>query len=569
MGAEMEAAEEEIEQLRNELRLSRRKRALIPFLGDGLKWLFGTSTEKDTEKLHQEIKHVKTSIGKLHHITELQATLIGALSKEQTTNKRNIALLAKKSEELETTLFNVQQRNEWTMANIRREIDLNQVITSAIRTAGAAVMAFRHETQRICQAMADTQQGRVTPTILTPRDLKETLNSIKNHLPSGWTPAIGKTDTPAEIYSILDVAAIATVGGWEIHIQIPLEYQAYSDFLLYEVKSIPTHFINSSMAVETYTPTNYFAISNDQRLHIEASSQDIRHCKRLATKTICHKLSPLIQESREGCLYNAFRDNRPQADIDCTRKVVKTAPQMYAITDRKWVYALPREEIFTMQCADSQTATQGFRLQGTGIFSLPPGCAALGDNYIIPAHLKRNAGITKNFKMDDLTHFKISLNLTALFSRLPETKALNQTILKQIIETMPTSDTEDPLLTELKKKVQDWQQPADDDESTGMSIISQTSISLGSLSLLGLMILTIILCRRSSTSSAHIIQTPLTPVPTQIEPTSTIVLADLQSRVGRLEQAYQELKNDPGRAPRLEERLQDLQKKYDQIAPLL
>ena len=289
MGAEMEAAEEEIEQLRNELRLSRRKRALIPFLGDGLKWLFGTSTEKDTEKLHQEIKHVKTSIGKLHHITELQATLIGALSKEQTTNKRNIALLAKKSEELETTLFNVQQRNEWTMANIRREIDLNQVITSAIRTAGAAVMAFRHETQRICQAMADTQQGRVTPTILTPRDLKETLNSIKNHLPSGWTPAIGKTDTPAEIYSILDVAAIATVGGWEIHIQIPLEYQAYSDFLLYEVKSIPTHFINSSMAVETYTPTNYFAISNDQRLHIEASSQDIRHCKRLATKTICHK----------------------------------------------------------------------------------------------------------------------------------------------------------------------------------------------------------------------------------------------------------------------------------------
>ena len=571
MEAEIDEAEREIMELRTELRLSRRERALIPFVGDGLKWLFGTSTEKDTERLHHEIKGVRISIGKLHHITELQTTLIGALSKEQKTNQRNIALLAKKSAELEETVIATRNENYVRMRNIRREIDINQVVTSAIRTAGAAVMAFRHEVQKISQAMAHTQQGKVTPTILPPKKLKDTITDIQEHLPAGWTPAVTLTDTPADIYNALDIVAVATTGGWEVHIQIPLNYQTYGSFFLYKVKSIPTHFLNSSMAVETEAPAEYFAISNDQRLHIEAEERDIGHCKKIARKTICHKLSPLIQESREGCLYNAFRDNRAKADNYCIRRVISTSPQIYALTDRKWLYAFPQEELFAMQCSDDQEPTKGFRLQGTGVFSLPPGCAAMGDKYIVPAHLKVERKRIDSLQMDDLTHFKISLNLSALFNRLPVTKSLNQTALKKIMLSMPASDEEDPLLKELRRQVENWEEmPSEDMTDWSFYSHSSISISLGTIGVVGVIILMIILCRKRAGSNTPVIQPPqhihtVIP-PEQQNPT---VLIGIRARLDRLEQDCGDLRTKMGEVSRLEDKLRELQRSYDEIAPLL
>lgn len=565
MEAEVEAAEQEILDLRSELRLSRRERALIPFLGDGLKWLFGTSTEKDTERIHKEVKKIDAKVGQLHHIAELQATLIGALSKEQASNQRNIALLAKKTIEIEATIFASQKARN----NIRREIDLTQIITSAIRTAGAAVMAFRHEVEKITQAMAHTQQGKVTPTILHPRSLRTLIRDIKQHLPTGWTPAVTLTDTPAEIYNVLDIAAIASRDGWEVHVQIPLKSQTYGDFFLYQVKSIPTHFMNSTIALQTEATTEFFAISNDQRLHIEINQKDIGQCKRTSKKTICQKFSPLIQESRTGCLYNSFRDNRAAADQDCVRRVAHTEPCIYSLSDRQWLYALPHEELFAMQCAGNDEPNKGFRLQGTGVFALPPGCAAMGDRYIVPAHLRGDKKAT-DFNLDDLTHFKINLNLSALLARLPDTKTLDQTTLKQIAETLPTSSMEEPKLTELKRRIKDLDRtPAEDVDD--VSYLSHTSISIGSIGVIGVIVVAILLCRKTSaTGSTHVIQaTPSVPMPIQTETISPVLLATIQARIETLEQEIRQLKGETARLPGVEKRLQELQKKYEEIAPLL
>ena len=569
METEVRAAEQEITELKTELRLSRRQRALIPFLGDGLKWLFGTSTEKDTERLHNQIKNVQASVGELHHITELQATLIGALKKEQTTNKRNIALLAEKMSELEITLAENENANHMILVNIRRENDLQRIISSAIRTAGATVMAFRHEVQKIVQAMAHTQQGKVTPTILHPKNLKITLQTIKQHLPEGWVPAVSLSDTPAEIYNVLEIDALAVKGGWEVHIKIPLKCQPYGDFHLYQVKPVPTHFVNSTMALETEAPAEYFAISRDQRLHIEAGSQDIEKCKHSSRKTICRDFSPLIQESRTGCLYNAFRDNRDKADTECVRKVVRSSPQIYALSAKKWLYALPHEELFALQCVGNEEPTKGFRLQGTGIFALPPGCAAMGDRYIVPAHLRREAEKAEHFQMDDLTHFKLDLNLSVLFSRIPVTKALNQTVLKEIVATMPTTEEEDPMLTELKERIENWTETPTSEDTTGTSFLGHTSISLGTAGIIGVIVLAFLLYRKTSGNPTTVVQTPQhVPVTHPVEQSATALIA-LQTRIHHLEQAYQELKSEVEATRKMEGSVTELQKKYEEMVMLL
>ena len=564
METEVEAAEQEIMDLKTELKLSRRRRGLIPFIGDGLKWLFGTSTEKDTERIHKEVRKIDAKVGELHHIAELQATLIGALTKEQAENKRNIILLAERTAGLEDQVFQAETARN----NIRREIDISQAVTSAIRTAGAAVMAFRHEVQKIVQAMAHTQQGKVTPTILHPRSLRATLRDIKQHLPAGWAPAVTLSDTPAEVYNVLDIVAIASKDGWEVHIQIPIKNQNYGDFFLYEVTPIPTHFINSTMALQTEAPAKFFAISQDQRLHIDITQADVAPCKQTARKTICSRLAPLIEESRSGCLYNAFRDDRAGADRDCTRRIVRTAPHIYALSGKQWLYALPQEEMFAVQCAEQDQLGAGFRLQGTGVFSLPPGCAAIGDNYIVPAHL-RGERKSQDFELDNLTHFRISLNISSLLARLPTTKSLNQTALRNLIENLPKTEEEEPKLTELQQRIENFGKQSTGDEG-GSMFISHTSLSIGTVGIIGVTVLAVIFCRRNANANTHVVQTlPAVPTQIQAEPNNAALCAALQVRVENIEQMVRLSHKDEARLTKMERQVDHLQKQYEEIAPLL
>ena len=103
--------------------------------------------------------------------------------------------------------------------------------------------------------------------------------------------------------------------------------------------------------------------------------QENARYRQITRRVICDEMSPLIQESREGCLYHAFRDNRAEAERACVRKVTRSSPQVYPVSETKWLYALPKEELFAMQCSGKLKPTEGFRLQlGTGVFTLPSGC---------------------------------------------------------------------------------------------------------------------------------------------------------------------------------------------------
>ena len=574
MEAELQAGEADVRELRTELSLSRRARGLINALGDGLKWLFGTATEGDVKKLHKKIKGLEVSVGKIHHVAELQTTLIGSLSKAQQKNSRNIATLARRAKELERSVAVTREADHLTMRNIRQEMDFSQALASSIRTAGAAVMTFHHEVKRIKRAMAHTQQGTVTPAILPPASLKTTLAAVSNHLPIGWVPALPLTETPANLYKFMDIAAVALKDGWEVHIAIPLQFRSYSQFQLYEVIPIPTHLSNSSLAIKTEVSKKFFAISQDQRSHLEANKEDIARCRRTSGRTICHELTSLIQERREGCLYHSFRDNLEKATQQCKRTLVKPESQIIPVTEQKWLYVLPEEETFSMQCAtgDGRQPTKGFRLQGTGIFSLRPGCAALGEHYIIPAHLRRQTQTPDHIQLQDMTNFQIKLGSLTLETQTHGKPRLNQTELDNIIEA-GAEEADVFTLKELKKMMKEWKKPSEDDEWMPLRHVSHTSLTLGVASAMGVTVLVICSCCKRQrkfiprslpqSTSPHPSSQPAAPHP------DTESISQVQTRITRLEAITFDLQKKMDKVAAQEAAITSLKRKYEQLTALL
>ena len=577
MDAELQAAVTEIRELQAELKQNMRTRGLINALGDGFKWLFGTATEKDTAELHKQIKGVEVGLGKLHHIADLQTTLIGSLTKERKVNARNVAVLAKKAAELEITVNEARRADDLRVRNLRREVDLGQVVASAVRTAGAAVVAFHREVRQIARAMEHTQQGRVTPVILSPTRLSNTLKAISRHLPEGWMPAVPLSETPAHIYEFLDLAAVALADGWEVHVKIPLQYRPYSQYQLYQVRAIPTHLPNSSLALRTEVEAAYFAISRDQRLHLETSAADIDRCRRVGGRTLCHELTPLIKETRNGCLYHAFRDDREKTVKECKRAVTRPAPQVYAITTRKWLYVLPKEETFSMQCTGEPQPARSFRLQGTGVFSLPPGCAAMGDSYIVPAHLRRQADQPEGLQMDDLTHFKVSINKADLAAQVTSTERMSQPELRSIMDRVAEEDPSAPVLSELKGLMREWKEPEGAEDDLPVHFINHTSLSLGTVGVLGVIGLVVFDCyqrRRGAAPKDRYAQTPSlsSPItlqaPANPEPSSPD-LSEIRARIAYLETTTRELQQKIDTLSLQGVLLEGLKKKYEELACLL
>ena len=572
MNAELQTAEAGIKELQAELKLSRQTRGLINAIGDGLNWLFGTATEDDTKALRKQIKGVEAGLGKLHHMTELQTTLIGTLTEGQKLNTRNLALLAKKAAEMERAIITDREADHITMRNIRRELDLSQTITSAIRTAGAAVMAFHHEVRDVAKALEHTQQGLVTPAIMTPTRLKTTLSSVTAQLPEGWIPAVPMTDAPAHIYHFLDLSALAIEDGWEVHIKIPLQYRPYSQYQLYQVTAIPTHLPNSSFALQTELSSEYFAISRDQRLHLQAKSSEVSRCRQAGGRTMCHQLTPLIKETRDGCMYHAFRDDKQKANKACKKQVTKPTPQVYALTAEKWLYVLPTEETFSMQCAGQLQPTKGFRLQGTGVFSLPPGCAAMGDNYIVPAHLRRLADRADDLRLDDLTHFKISIDLVEVKDQVIRRDTLNQTELKEIMNQAAKGDASAQALAELQGLEEEWQTPGSAEYDIPGVLVNHTSLTLGSIGTLGVIIILIVVCRqrqqasRESSHPSEILSRhiPLVPTYPALDQQSQIL-----SRLTQLEETTRNLQSKTEKIDRQEAALNLLERKTEEISALI
>ena len=569
MEAEVREGENDIYELRTELSRSRRARGLINALGDGLKWLFGTATEGDIHRLHKDLKGVEVGLGKLRHIADLQTTLIGSLSRGQKRNAANLVTLARKAIELEQSLAKSQSADHLTMKNIRQEVDFSQAVSSAIRTASAAVMAFRHEVARISRAMEHTQQGAVTPIILSPATLRAVLSAITAHLPEGWVSALPLSETPSNFYKFLRLAAVPLEDGWEVHIQIPLRFRSYSQFHLYEVIAIPQFLPNSTAAFLTQIPSQFFAISGDQRLHLEVDQDTIERCQQAVGRTVCRQLTPLIREKREGCLYHSFRDDQTKAAQVCKRKIVKPRPSVHLLAGNKWAYTLPNEETFSMQCTGQAQPTSGFRLKGAGVFSLPAGCAAMGDSYIVPAHLYRTAQRREDIRLSDMTHFKIELDVKRYGTMDVEEGPINDTILQRIVETVPTGETLDATLAELQEKVHE-ERGAEDEEVLPIRIMGHISLSLGTANTLLLVGLIIYSCKKGRRGRdtegvqvmRHLQTTPPVPLP-------TAPFSEFQARLTHLEANTRQLQAKMEQMEQHEAALRHLEGKYKDLMATL
>ena len=406
---ELDEAEEKVMAAVREEKRARKTRSLLPFIGAGLSYLFGTATEDETAKLHKELQGMEVEAGRLRHVQELQATVVGRLARAELRGRRNLHKLANKTNEIIRMMTETRDQSRAVHRHLRQEVDVTRAIGSAARIASAAVITFRQEAEALSRAFVHAGEGRLTAEIISPRVLTHALAALQSELPTGWTLAIPSEPGEQQGYEDL-VSAIPVSTGYEVHVQIPLRQVEMGRLELYRVLALPVGLANRTVGVVTETEAGWFAVTPDQRRHIELRPRDLEQCRRGAGTTSCDVLPRAVREVREGCLYQAFRGDKEAVKRECTMRVVPMTAGLTRISQRHWAYTFPEKEIFTLQCGGKVTGG-AFHLQGTGLFEVPPGCAAVGDRLLIPAQLEGGRTAVRERRFEDMAVFDTTTSL--------------------------------------------------------------------------------------------------------------------------------------------------------------
>ena len=418
MSRELDSAEANLVSILREERRTRKARSLIPFIGKGLSYLFGTATEEETTKLHQEIRRMKVEAGRVHHVQELQATLIGRLARVERQGRKDLTMLANKTNEIILMMAKTRDHSRAVHRHLRWEVDVTRAIGAAARTATAAVVTFRQEAEALARAFTHAREGRLTAELVRPRVLARALAALQAQLPVGWVLAMQDGKGVQRRYGDLVVSTVPLNDGYEVHARVPLRQAETGLLNLYQVKALPTGLVNRTVGVITETEAEWFAVTPDQRAHVELTSKDLERCRHGEGITSCDELPRALREDREGCVYQAFRGDAEAARRACVRRVVPLEAGLRRISPGHWAYAFPAKAVFTLQCEGKVTG-DAFQLQGTGLFEVPKGCAAVGDEFTIPAHFRGSRTAVKGRKIEDMAVFDTTTGLRSVLQEGP------------------------------------------------------------------------------------------------------------------------------------------------------
>ena len=139
------------------------------------------------------------------------------------------------------------------------------------------------------------------------------------------------------------------------------------------------------------------------------------------------------------------------AKRSCTRRVVPLRWELKRIGRQHWAYTFPNEEAVYLQCGD-RVADGSLRLQGTGVVEVPSGCAAVGDHFLIPAHLEGGQTVVEGPQLEDMAIFDTTTSLKQILQQVGSAGDEKDTRLDVALIEISDRLPDKPLSTPLSSK---------------------------------------------------------------------------------------------------------------------
>ena len=378
----------------------RRRRSVLPFVGEILQTLFGISTENNLADISHDIVNLRDTQESIIHNIQHSYSVINTTMIAVAENRLAINDIFNVANDLQYTLANMTERQLKEYQNIATFKLLStryDQLCSARETYHAYFFYIKGEIDNLELKLESLLSNHVTPNILSPNTLKETLINIKYKLPATLTLPYDINTELYKYYTIMFARAYPEPYGFQVNIKLPL-YDSTSSFNIYEILHIPIFlkyhdtYVNST--ARYITDQKYIAISHDSNRIIFLNENSIQTCLNQHLHfCLISDVTYYLPMLKTNCIIALYLSKSTVPEL-CPSVMKPTSfqhPQAIWINLNLWAISTPIPTHFQILCHNSSytmTIDPPF-----GMLRLNPGCKAASDIISIPNQIPKHLNI--------------------------------------------------------------------------------------------------------------------------------------------------------------------------------
>ena len=278
---------------------SRRKRALIPFVGKALNWLFGTVSQDDLNVIRGNINLLSANQQAIKHVVSQSLSILNVSRLQISENRQQINILSNSVRNLDIKIQGVVKQFRKKIVKLEGFVHLflrMKLILDDIKNMFLRAELYAEEIKLQLNMLS---LGHLSPSIITPGSLKTLLLQIQKHLPPSVTLPENPSKNLWHYYKILNCISLIEDNKIIVVLNIPL-LDASGTFEIYRVHNLPVpmsskHVIARSKAtfkmVATYRlETEVIAINSDRSKYaiLEPLFQSVSAIFHIFLSLFCH-----------------------------------------------------------------------------------------------------------------------------------------------------------------------------------------------------------------------------------------------------------------------------------------
>ena len=317
---------------------NRPKRALLGFLGELFKSIFGLATTRDMDSIINTIRHMDTKLGTLADTNVKTAKGLKQVSQQ---HQNFLDTYVKQQDTIEEALLNITNSiDSWsddfstTLSSLERDQDKRAAQTAIVSAQTAILLtriAYQQGLSKIENSLRLLSTGILAPDMVKPAELAEKLKQLDTQMK---LTSLGSKVTIMNVaYYYTQQVALYTYTKTHLYIHIKVIISSTdAAFDLYQIINmdipIDTENTNSTGTTTMISQATFLAVNKAETLFLEMTTHDLVACAGRILR-ICSRTMPRIRANRPTCHIAVFKNNQEQIAKLCTfniqpKKIIET-----------------------------------------------------------------------------------------------------------------------------------------------------------------------------------------------------------------------------------------------------
>lgn len=347
---------------------NRRKRAVLEFVGQITKILFGTLDSDDAQYFTTKINELEDDTKDFLRIAKEQMLVIKSTLTSFNSTIRDIN---KNEKLLKEGLFKLNDHVNKITNELYSETQLLAMMTEHILQIERSIDRISEFFKLIIDAIVHAKDGTLQPQLITP-------NKIRNMM-SSEQPITGldyPVNLPSHELMKLITPHIFLQGKYLVYVlYVPLLLP--EQFQVFKMIPFPTPGQEGRINKYIYTESSkdYIIIDTLRQKYAKISQYQLDKCFKInELKFVCKETTPILNfKAGEDCEATLVHPSTTMVPGSCTQRMVQIDNTLWIkLLGNEWLHITPTPEIFTYVCGNDPPQSQ--TIYGRGKIQLRRGC---------------------------------------------------------------------------------------------------------------------------------------------------------------------------------------------------